>query len=504
VIAIDHLLDVPLQIVTVIARGLPSNVVRFGMPQTLEHEQMNDLAQALFGGAATAPDLRPTTPRRQRKWLYAGGILLLVAMVAGLMLARKAPAPAYGSAQVKRTTIAKNISATGRLQALTTVQVGTQASGTISEIYADFNSEVKKGQVIAKLDPSQMQAQLTQASANLSASQANVQTAQSSLLSAQAAVESAVANVARLQSVADDAQRNADQVKSLVEAGVSARRDLETVQAALAQAIAQKQQGVAQVNQARAQVQSANSQLLQARAQVTQASAAVELASVNLQHTIITAPIDGTVVARNVDVGQTVAASLQAPTLFMIANDLTRMQVLADIDEADVGQLKPQSPVSFTVDAYPTETFSGKVSQIRLSPQTVQNVVTYTAVIDVANADLKLKPGMTASVSATVAEQKDVLAVPNAALRFRPEGAAAGWSRGGAGTVYRVNPAGLEPVKVRLGLTDGISTQVVSGGLNEGDQVAIAAPQTGSKPPAAAPKGNVFGNPGGRPQGRIR
>jgi len=257
---------------------------------------------------------------------------------------------------------------------------------------------------------------------------------------------------------------------------------------------------------AKAQVQSANSQLLQARAQVTQAKAAVDVASVNLQHTIITAPIDGTVVARSVDVGQTVASSLQAPTLFMIANDLTRMQVLADIDEADVGQLKPQSRVSFTVDAYPTETFSGNVSQIRLSPQTVQNVVTYTAVIDVANAELKLKPGMTASVTATVAEQKDVLAVPNAALRFRPEGAEVTRSRGGSGTVYRVNGQTLEPVKLRLGLTDGMSTQVVSGDLKEGDNIAIPA-LTANKAgaPAAAAKSPFGGNAGGRPAGgRIR
>lgn len=474
------------------------------MPQIVEQEQISDLTKALFGQATAGPEAPAKTPRNRRIWMYVAGLIAVIAIAGAVMLLRKAPAQAYGTAAVKRTTIAKTISATGRLQALTTVQVGTQASGTISEIYADFNSEVKKGQVIAKLDPAQMQAQLTQSTANLAAVQASVQTAQSGVLNAQAAVESAVANVARLQSVVADAQLNVTQTQGLVDAGVSARRTLETAQAALAQAIAQQQQGVAQVNQARSQVQSANAQLLQARAQVTQANAAVQLASVNLQHTIITAPIDGTVVARNVDVGQTVAASLAAPTLFMIANDLTRMQVLADIDEADVGQLKPQSRVSFTVDAYPAETFSGNVAQIRLSPLTVQNVVTYTAVIDVANTDLKLKPGMTASVTATVAEQKDVLAVPNTALRFRPEGAAATPSRGGSGTVYRVNGEALEPVKVRLGLTDGMSTQVVSGGLSEGDRIAIPAAPAG-KSAAAAPAGNVFGTAGGRPQGgRIR
>ncbi len=475
------------------------------MPQTLEREQTNDLTQALFRGSATCPAVPAKTPRNRRKSLYAAGVLALAASVVVVMVARKAPTAAYGTTQVKRTTIRKTISATGQLQALTTVQVGTQASGIISELYADFNSEVKKGQVIAKLDPSQMQAQLTQASANLAAAQAGVQTAQSNVLSAQSAVQSAEANVARLQSVTDEAQRMLNQTKDLVAAEVTPRRDIDPAQAALSQAISQQQQGVAQVNQARSQVQSASSQVAQARAQVTQAAAAVQVATVNLDHTIITAPIDGTVVARNVDVGQTVAASLQAPTLFMIANDLTRMQVLANIDEADVGQLKPQSSVSFTVDAYPTETFSGIVSQIRLSPLTVQNVVTYTAVIDVTNADLKLKPGMTASVTATVAEQKDVLAVANAALRFRPEGAPAGSSRGGAGTLYRVGPGGLEPVKVRLGLTDGISTELVSGELSEGDRIAIPSAQTGSKPAAAnSSNRNVFGSAAARPQGRVR
>ena len=474
------------------------------MPQIIEQEQISDLTKALFGEADAGPVTPAKAPRNRRIWMYVAGLIAVIAIAGAVMLLRTAPALAYGTAAVKRTTISKTISATGRLQALTTVQVGTQASGTISEIYADFNSEVKKGQVIAKLDPAQMQAQLTQANGNLTAAQASVQTAQSGVVNAQAAVESAVANIARLQSVVADAQLNLTQTQGLVDAGVAARRTLETAQAAVAQAIAGQQQGVAQVNQAKSQVQSANSQLLQARAQVTQAKAAVDVASVNLQHTIITAPIDGTVVARSVDVGQTVASSLAAPTLFMIANDLTRMQVLADIDEADVGQLKPQSRVSFTVDAYPTETFSGNVSQIRLSPLTVQNVVTYTAVIDVANTDLKLKPGMTASVTATVAEQKDVLAVPNAALRFRPEGAAPSPSRGGAGTVYRVNGENLEPVKLRLGLADGMLTQVVSGGLNEGDQIAIPAAPAG-KSAAAAPAKNVFGNAGGRPQGgRIR
>jgi HlyD family secretion protein len=411
--------------------------------------------------------------------------------------------PAYGTAKVSRGTVAKTVSATGKLQALTTVQVGTQVSGTISEIFVDFNSQVKKGQVIARLDPSQLQAQLTQVTANLTGAQASVQTGQSAVLAADASVEAAQANLDRADSVLADANRTLEWTKMLVSEGVTRARDLDTAQAAAAQASAQKQQAAAQANQARAQAQSARSQLNQARAQAAQASASVQLATVNLDKSVIRAPIDGTIVSRNVDVGQTVAASLQAPTLFLIANDLTRMQVLADIDEADVGQLNEGTPVTFTVDAYPSDTFQGRVSQVRLSPQMVQNVVTYTAVIDVDNPELKLKPGMTASVTATVAEQKDVLTVSSAALRFRPADAPPARPHPGAGTVYRVNGETLEPVQVRTGLTNGVTTQIVSGDLREGDTVAIAAQQGASTNRQARP-GGMPGMSAPRGAGRIR
>jgi HlyD family secretion protein len=415
----------------------------------------------------------PAVRQRRKRWILPLAAILAVAgaVVAWRVAAKPAALP-YSEVRVQRGTITKTITATGKLQALTTVQVGTQVSGTISELYADFNSRVSKGQIIARLDPSQLQAQLTQANANFLSTQAGLQAAQNAVISADAGVQSAEANVERLQAVLDDAQRSYDRTHELAEAGVAARRDLETAQAALAQAAAQKQQGVAQLNQAKAQAQSARSQLNQARAQVQQAQAAVQLASVNLDHTIIRAPIDGVVVARNVDVGQTVAASFQAPTIFMIANDLSRMQVLADIDEADVGQLGPESRVTFTVDAYPSEEFHGKISQIRLSPQTVQNVVTYTAVIDVSNPDLKLKPGMTANVTAVVAERKDVLAIPNAALRFRPESKS---------TVWKIaEDMQLQPVPVKTGLTDGVSSELLSGELRAGDRLAVA-PQAGGE-----------------------
>jgi HlyD family secretion protein len=482
------------------------------MPQTLEREQHQDLTQALFGQDMPPLPQRRTDTRR-RRWLVPLAILALIAATAAVWrLTAKPAAPAWSNAQVERARIATTISATGRLQALTTVQVGTQVSGTISELYVDFNSRVSKGQVIARLDPSQLQAQLTQATANLAGAQAGVQTAQAAQLSAGAGVAAAEANVERMDAVVADAKRTLDRTRQLVEAGAAPRQQLDSAEAAMNQTSAQRQQAVAQLNQSRAQAQSAASQLNAARAQAAQAAASVQLASVNVEKTVIRAPIDGVIVARNVDVGQTVAASLQAPTLFLIANDLTRMQVLADIDEADVGQLQEGARVSFTVDAYPRDTFEGRISQVRLSPQTVQNVVTYTAVIDVANPDLKLKPGMTANVTATIQERENALAVPNGALRFQPQGEAASNGGGaqagqntrrrGAPVVWRVRgDKKLEPVSIRTGISDGAKTEVVSGELREGDIVAVPAQQAAGSRPAAGARSGGFPMGGG---GRVR
>jgi HlyD family secretion protein len=427
-------------------------------------------------------------------WFYAASLLLL-AVIAGLIwrsVAKPAP-PAWGSAEVHRGTITKSISATGKVDALTTVNVGSQVSGTVSEIYVDYNAPVKKDQIIARLDASQLQAQLTQATANQLSATAAIQTGQNAVLSADAAAQAAEFNVERTKSVVADAQRNLDLTQQLVNEGVTARRDLDTAKAAVAQAAAQNQQALAQWNQAKAQAQSARSQVTQARAQAQQAAAAVQLANVNLEHTIIRAPIDGVVVARNVDMGQTVAASLQAPTLFLIANDLSRMQVLADIDEADIGQLGPDSRVTFTVDAYPADVFHGRIAQIRLSPQTVQNVVTYTAVVQVDNPDLKLKPGMTANVTAIVAERQNVMTVPNAALRFRPAN--------GTPTVWKIDAGQLTPAPVKLGITDGVVSEVISGDVHEGDRIATPV-AAAAKPPATTGARNPMMPMGGARGGR--
>jgi HlyD family secretion protein len=448
------------------------------------------------------PDPEQKAPQQSRKWvLWALGIVgLLAAGAASWKLFSKPAGAAYSAVSVHRGNLAKTINATGKVQAVVTVQLGTQVSGTVSELYADFNDHVKAGQVIARLDPSQIQAQLQQAKASLTSANARVASARSTLASQSAGIAAAKANVDRTESALLEANRAYKTTSDLVEAGVTPARDLQTSEAARNQAAAQKTQAEAQYQQAVAQAQASQSQLDQAVAEATQAKAAVDVAAVNLDRTYIRAPIDGVVVARNVDIGQTVAASLQAPTLFLIAKDLTKMQVLADVDEADVGQLSPESKVSFTVDAFPAETFHGRISQIRLAPNVVQNVTTYTAVIDVANPKLQLRPGMTATVTAVVAEKQDVLLVPNSALRFRPDGAtpAVRGPRGEGVTLWKVEGEELKPVRVRLGMSDGVSTEVIGKGLAEGDRIAAPLQQQGSSPKKA--QASPFAG-GARPRG---
>jgi len=295
-------------------------------------------------------------------------------------------------APITRGDIVDTVGATGTLQALNTVQVGSQVSGNIQWLGADFNTIVRKGQKIAELDPSLFQAQVEQASANLAQARANLVKAESDL--------------ERTKVQLTDAQQKYTRAKELAAKSLLPQSELDAAKIA--------------VDSAQASLSSQQATVAQAQAAVTQSQASVNQNKVNLQHTIITAPIDGIITQRSVDVGQTVAASLQSPTLFIIAADLTKMQVNANIDEADVGRIRPGQHVTFHVDAYPTETFEGTVSQIRLQPVVVQNVTTYGTVIDVPNPQLKLKPGMTATVKVEIAKRTDVLRVPNTALRFRP------------------------------------------------------------------------------------
>ncbi len=349
--------------------------------------------------------------------------------------------PEIVSAVVSRQSIVSTITASGTLEAVSMVSVGTQVSGSVLSLHADFNSVVRKGQVIARLEPSLYESAIEQAGANL---------------------EKAEADLERLRVAAADAETKRDRTRALWERQLVSANDMDAADVA--------------VNSARAQVRSADAQKTQAAANLTQAR-------VNLAKTVILAPIDGIVVARNVDVGQTVAASLQAPTLFVIAADLSQMQLKASIDEADVGRIAQGQNVSFTVDAYPGESFRGTVRQVRLNPTVEQNVVTYAAIITAPNAGLKLRPGMTASATAEVARRDNVLTVPSAALRLRP----------GSNTLSILEGTSMRTVSVKTGISDATSTEIADGAIQEGARVvtrigsAQSARSTTSSPATRSP-----------------
>ncbi len=349
------------------------------------------------------------------------GIVLLlagVAVVAAFFWGDKASASDYITGKVEKGNVEVNVSATGTVQAVTTVQVGSQVSGTLEWLGADFNSQVRKGQIVARLDPAIFQAQVANARANVVNAEAAVAAAETEINSQKANLLAAKSNLEVTRVQRDDAAALVKRYQALQ--NVLSGRDLEAAQAQANAAAARYEQAAAQVGQVQAANASAKAKVDQAKASVAQAKAQLQQSQLNLDHSIIASPIDGVVVSRNVDVGQTVAASLSAPTLFTIANDLTKMQVLASIDEADVGQIRQGIQAHFSVDAYPGETFTGEISQLRLNAQTLQNVVTYSAVIDVTNRGLKLRPGMTANITILVAKREGVLTVPNAALRFKP------------------------------------------------------------------------------------
>jgi HlyD family secretion protein len=387
-------------------------------------------------------------------------ILVLILVAAGLAVAfylnnRNSGQYPLKTAKVDVGDIEVYVTTTGTLNPVTLVQVGTQVSGTIAKIYVDFNDVVKKGQILAQID--------------------------STFLAAQ--VRDAEAQVERARAQVNQAQRELNRIKELHAKNLVSQADYD--------------QALTNYETALAQLKSAEAQLERAR--------------VNLKYSTIYSPIDGIVISRNVDVGQTVAASLQAPTLFTIANDLRKMRVEANVDEADIGKVKPGQIVYFTVDAYPDEKFTGRVSQVRLQPINIQNVINYTVIIDVDNKDLKLRPGMTANVSILVDKREDVLRIPNLALRFKPDpqdkrfakameemqkrreefmrrrqqegggpgffgpqgGQRQGQFTGGNRAIIWVvdenkNP---KPVFLRLGITDGNYTEVVGGNLKEGDEV---------------------------------
>ena len=358
------------------------------------------------------------------------------------------------------------MAASGTLNAVTTVQVGSQVSGQIAEILADFNTQVKKDQVIARIDPQSFELRVAQARADVDAARSAVAVAQSS-------VAAQKAELGRVQVTLAEAERDLARKKTLVDKGFLSPAELDKAKTAV-DATREQLRAV----QAQSEVSAA--QISAAQAAVKQREAMLKQAQVDLERTIIRAPVNGTVILRNVDAGQTVAASLQAPVLFTIAQDLRDMQVEAAIDEADVGKLRVDQQAAFTVDAFPRRGFSGRIRQIRKSPVNVQNVVSYTVVISAENADLALLPGMTANVRVLVDSRDGVLKVPNAALRFRPAPGRL-WTPGADGQPVAVS--------VRTGLTDGASTEISDGPLKEGDEVILG----GAEGPAPAKKA---GGPG--------
>src|SRR5881396_911186 len=380
-------------------------------------------------------------PQMKRIWVLVLVGLFAGAGVAGFLLARgSGSTPKYRVARVERGPLTAVVAANGTLNSVVSVQVGTQVSGQIQKLLVDFNSVVRKDQVIAQIDPEIFEAKVSQARADVESTQATVVTQEAQVERARADIENARAahaearaQTAKAQVAVMDTKRDLDRKTELARRELIAKSDLDSSQAAYDSAAAQldsakarEQSLAAAIGSAQAQLRVTAATLDSARAQVKQKQAALHQAQADLEHTTIRAPVDGVVVSRAVDVGQTVAASLQAPTLFTIAQDLTKMQVETSVVEADIGRIKVGDRAVFTVDAFPTAKFTGQVVQIRQAAQTVQNVVTYTVVVAVANPEGRLMPGMTANVKVIVAEKASVLKAPNAALRFRPTGVEVG------------------------------------------------------------------------------
>ena len=422
----------------------------------------------------------------------------------------------YRTERVERGEIEVTVSATGNPNAVVTVQVGSQVSGNIKELHADFNTRVKKGQLVARIDPEIFEAKLSQARANLDNARAAVlnaramlQKTEADIANARASLEGAKANMAKAKVSVLDAQiKLKSRIGLFKEGGISAEErdsaqaNYDSNVAALEAAQAQEQAAQFGIRAAQAQHEVTKAQLAAGEAQVKQQEAALRQAQIDLDHTNIRAPVNGTVVSRNVDVGQTVAASLSAPTLFLIAQDLTKMQVDTNVDESDVGRVRVGQDATFTVDAFPGETFKGKVVQIRQAPINVQNVITYDVVVAVPNPDLKLFPGMTANVKILVDRREHVLRIPSAALRFRPPDLKEQRGLGGEGAVraaaqstpavggtpgVRKGAASADsqtiwvlgddkkprPVAVKLGVTDGSFSELTEGDLKEGQEVLV-------------------------------
>lgn len=419
-------------------------------------------------------------------WIIAG-IAVLAAIVFFVFSKNdKKEEVSFTTESVENATIMNSVTATGSIEPVTSVTVGTQVSGIISHLYVDYNTKVKKGQVIAELDKTNLQSQLNSAKAALASSKANVQSSLSSVAKAQADYNSAQANV-------NFQQANFNRYQTLYKKGLISATDFENARLSY-------QQASASLAAYRQQVAQAQEQVAQARQQVAQSEESVKQAQTNLGYAIITSPIDGVVISKSVEEGQTVASSYSTPELFKIAQDLTNMRVIADVDEADIADVKVGERVSFTVDAYPDDTFTGTVTQVRQEATTTNNVVTYEVVISAPNANLKLKPGLTANVSIYTQERSGVLSVPSKALRFTPTQEMVGKkykiqdAPNAKNKVWTLEGNVLKAHKVATGMTDGIHTQIVSG-IKKGQKVITELVTTGGNEEEEQQKGGLFGPP---------
>jgi len=414
-----------------------------------------------------------------KKYLFAAVAVFILAAAGYYAVKSRKPEITYKSVKVERGTVVSTVAATGNLSAVTTVQVGTQVSGTIQKLYVDYNSRVRRGQAIAEIDPSLFNAAVEQSQGNALSAEANLLKAKVTLV---------------------DAERTFQRNKKLLADGIISQGDYDVAETAL---------------------ESARGSLKAAEGAVAQTRGSLLQAKTNLRYSVIRSPVDGVVISRAIDVGQTVAASFQTPTLFTIAQDLTKMQIEVSVDEADISRVVLGQSATFTVDAYPEQKFAGRVVQIRSAPVITQNVVTYVVVVNVDNSELKLKPGMTANVSIKVAMKDDVLKITPAALRFKPKGGESkpgsgrdkqtgppaaggkagregggmpGERKGGGQQIYVLKDGQPVAVPIKTGISSSGSIEVVEGALKEGDEVIIE--QSGGE---AKKKSSSMGSPMGRP-----
>jgi HlyD family secretion protein len=442
----------------------------------------------------------PEFLKQHKKLSIVVVLLAIVVALTGMMLSRNDQKASYMTGKVRRGSITAIVQATGTINPLTTAPVGSYVSGNVKYIFADFNTHVQAGQVLAQIDPAMYEAQVLTARGNLASARANLRNLEASLQAEQASVATYQANAQKASADLQYVKINARRTEDLYKQGIISNDQNDQTQSTLGQAEASLVAAKAQVNQAKAQIKQVEAQIQQAKAQVEAATGNLQQAETNLRYTTIVSPIDGVVVSRGIVVGQAVASSLQAETLFSVAQDLKRMQVYAQVDESDTGHITVGTPCTFQVDAFPNDTFRGRVNSIRLNPTTVQNVVTYSVVIDFNNPNEKLLPGETAYVTIPTGHASNAIQVPNSALIFTPSlppkklqalyrqhhtrraaytNHMEGWQ-----VVWKLAPNGTDviPIAVKTGLSDFSNTQVLEGDVKPGETIITGQLAGGSAP----------------------